>query len=185
MTMFHFLTISNLNISKGILILLDACVLLRESGSIFRLHVVGAETSEISTEHFNCEISRRSLQRHVMYHGRQYGQDKEEYFSEANVFVHPTLNDCFPVVLLEAMQHSLPIISTPVGAIPDMVVDGDNGLLVPENEPVLLADAMRKLIENPEVAHDMGDRGNSFFLQKYTASVFECNLLNIFNEFHM
>lgn len=179
MTMLHFLTISNLNISKGILILLDACVLLRESGSIFRLHVVGAETSEISTEHFNREISRRSLQRHVTYYGRQYGQDKEEHFFKANAFVHPTLNDCFPLVLLEAMQHSLPIISTPVGAISDMVTDGDNGLLIPENDPVALADAMRKLIENPQLAHDMGERGYARFVQYYTTSAFERNLLEI------
>lgn len=180
--MFHFLTISNLNISKGILILLDACVLLHESGSIFHLHVVGAETSEISTEHFNCEISRRSLQRHVTYHGRQYGQDKEEHFSEANAFVHPTLNDCFPLVLLEAMKHSLPIISTSVGAIPDMVSDGVNGLLIPENDPVALADAMRKLIANPQLAHEMGLRGYTRFIQHYTSSIFERNLLEILND---
>lgn len=182
MMIFNFLTISNLNISKGIFILLDAGILLRESGSIFHLHIVGAGTSEISTEHFNHEISRRCLQCHVTYHRRQYGQDKEEIFSKADAFVHPTLNDCYPLVLLEAMQHSLPIISTPVGAIPDMVTDGDNGLLIPENDPVALADAMRKLIETPQLAHDMGERGYARFIQHYTKNVFECNLVNILSE---
>lgn len=180
--MFHFLTITNLNISKGILILLDACVVLEKSGAAFHLHVVGAPTSELSAERFSQEISQRSLQQYVTYHGRQYGKDKEARFAEADAFVHPTLNDCFPLVLLEAMQHSLPMISTPVGAIPDLVIHGENGFLVPENDPVALARAMRTLMENPQLAHDMGERGRARFLQHYTARMFERHLLQILKD---
>ena len=177
--MFHFLTISNLNISKGIFTLLDACVLLKNKGFSYHLHMIGAETAEISAGRFFQEFSRRELQNHVTYHGRQYNQDKENRFSEAEALVHPTLNDCFPLVLLEAMQHSLPVISTPVGAIPDMVTDGDNGFLVPENNPEALAEAMEKLILNPKLARDMGMRGHERFMKNYTAHQFETNLLNI------
>lgn len=115
----------------------------------------------------------------MTYHGRQYNQDKENRFSEAEALVHPTLNDCFPLVLLEAMQHSLPVISTPVGAIPDMVADGDNGFLVPKNNPAALAEAMEKLIFNPQLARNMGMRGHERFMKNYTAHQFETNLLNI------
>ena len=75
--MFHFLTISNLNISKGIFTLLDACVLLKNKGFSYHLHMIGAETAEISAGRFFQEFSRRELQNHVTYHGRQYNQDKE------------------------------------------------------------------------------------------------------------
>ena len=177
--MFHFLTISNLNISKGIFTLLDACVLLKNKGFSYHLHMIGAETAEISSGRFFQEFSRRELQNHVTYHGRQYNQDKENRFSEAEALVHPTLNDCFPLVLLEAMQHSLPVISTPVGAIPDMVADGDNGFLVPKNNPAALAEAMEKLIFNPQLARNMGMRGHERFMKNYTAHQFETNLLNI------
>ncbi|WP_295876842.1 glycosyltransferase family 4 protein [uncultured Akkermansia sp.] len=177
--MFHFLTISNLNASKGIFVLLDACALLKDEGLSFHLHVVGAETAEISGEWFSKELCQRSLQNHVTYHGRQYNQDKENRFSEAAALVHPTLNDCFPLVLLEAMQHSLPIISTPVGAIPDMVREEENGFLVPENDPAALAEAMRKLIEHPQLARDMGRRGYSRFMENHTSNRFETNLLEI------
>ena len=69
--MFHFLTISNLNISKGIFTLLDACVLLKNKGFSYHLHMIGAETAEISAGRFFQEFSRRELQNHVTYHGRQ------------------------------------------------------------------------------------------------------------------
>ncbi len=175
----HFLTISNLNISKGILTLLDACSLLKDCDADFHLHVVGAETVEISATRFSEEIECRGLQEKVTYHGRQYGEDKEQRLAEASVLVHPTLNDCFPLVLLEAMQHQLPIIATPVGAIPDMVVDGENGFIVPEHEAEALANGMKKLIDNPQMAADMGKLGHDRFLKNYTSSTFENNLVKI------
>lgn len=177
--MFYFLSVANLNISKGAIILLDACQNLMEKNVSFCVHFVGSETAEISKKDFLKEIINRRLDEYVIYHGIKYGTEKDVIFNEANAFVHPTLNDCFPLVLLEAMQHSLPIISTPIGAIPDMVTDGDNGLLIPENDPVALACAMRKLIENPQLAHDMGERGYARFVQYYTTSAFERNLLEI------
>lgn len=177
--MFQFLTIANLNTSKGIFVLLDSCVLLKNEGLSFHLHIVGAETEEISGEHFSEKLHQQHLQSHVTYHGRQYNQDKENRFSEAKALVHPTLNDCFPLVLLEAMQHSLPIISTPVGAIPDLVTEGENGFLVPENNPIALAEAMAKMIRNPQTAHEMGVKGYDRFMKNYTSHQFEHNLLNI------
>ncbi len=177
--MYHFLTIANLNSSKGCFILLDACRHLAEWGEEFHLHVVGAETAEISAERFLQEIELRHLEAHVTYHGRQYGEDKEARFAEAQAFVHPTLDDCFPLVLLEAMQHGLPIISTPVGAIPDIVKEGKTGLLVAERDAELLAAAMRRFMQFPQWAEDMGLVGKFRYELSYTAAQFEQNLFKI------
>ena len=168
--MTNFITISNLNESKGILYLLDACRALMQKGEInFHLHIIGAATAEISTKRMELEIRARELTAYVTYHGKQYGKQKEIFLSESDVFVHPTLDDCFPLVLLEAMQHALPIITTPVGAIPDIVEDGLNGILVPENDIDALAHALKRLVASPRLAKQMGERGRNKYIEQYTA----------------
>lgn len=181
--MINFITISNLNESKGILYLLDACRMLAQKGeSDFHLHLIGAATAEISAERVEREICERKLTTYVTYHGKQYGEHKEKLLAEADVFVHPTLDDCFPLVLLEAMQHALPIIATPVGAIPDIVEDGVNGILVPERDAEGVADDMKRLVDAPELVQQMGQHGEEKYLANYTTERFEEHLLNIIKE---
>lgn len=181
--MMHFLTISNLNSSKGTWILLEACCLLQERGvHDFRVHFVGAGTAEISEEDFRGAIETQGLSDVVQYHGRLYGDDKERLLQLSDVFVHPTLNDCFPLVLLEAMQHALPIIATPVGAIPDMVEDGVTGLIIPEQDVKALAEAMQGFIEHPESIRSMGGAALDRFRKYFTKSFFEKRLTIILKE---
>lgn len=178
----HFLTISNLNSSKGTWILLEACHFLQERGvHDFRVHFVGAGTAEISEEDFLGAIETQGLSDVAQYHGRLYGEEKERLLRQADVFVHPTLNDCFPLVLLEAMQHALPIIATPVGAIPDMVEDGVTGLIIPEQDAEALAEAMQSFIEHPERISGMGEAARERFTRQYTVSQFEHQLIQILN----
>ena len=177
--MFHFLSISNLNTSKGTFVLLDAAEFLLAQTSYFHVHFVGAPTAEISEERMQQEIESRSLQEVVTYHGRQYGEDKEQRFAEADCFVHPTLDDCFPLVILEAMQHALPVIATPVGAIPDTVIDGETGILVPVNDAQALADAMARMMEKLSGTCDFGTNSRRLFLENYTVDQFENTLISI------
>lgn len=178
----NFLSISNLNISKGTFVLLDAAALLLQRTTDFHVHFVGAPTAEISTERMLQEIAKRGLQEVVTYHERLYGVDKEVRFVEADCFVHPTLDDCFPLVILEAMQHLLPVISTPVGAIPDMVFDGESGEIVPANDAQAVADRMFAFIRQPELATKMGMSGKQRYEKLFTSSHFEENLLSILSE---
>lgn len=182
--MFQFLTIANLNASKGVLVLLDSCRLLREpkTQEDFRCHLVGAATAELSAERIRKEIVDCGLETCVIYHGRRFGEDKEALFTKANAFLLPTFDDCFPLVILEAMQHALPVISTPVGAIPDMVDEGVTGLLVPTGDAGALARAMRRLMDAPEAARTMGRAGLARFLERHTTQQFEHNLLRILQD---
>lgn len=180
--MFHFLSISNLNTSKGTFVLLDAAALLLQKTTDFHVHFVGAPTAEISAERMQQEIEKRGLQEVVTYHGKQYGEDKEQRFAEADCFVHPTLDDCFPLVILEAMQHSLPVIATPVGAIPDMVIDGETGKLVPVQHAEALAEAMREMQLSPESIERMGQRGCLSYQHYFSRPQFEMRLQNLLYE---
>lgn len=82
-------------------------------------------------------------------------------YAEADVFVLPTWREGFPNVVLEAMAAGLPIVATPVGAIPDAVGDGREGLLVPPRDPDALAAALAKLVADPALRRAMGARARA------------------------
>ena len=134
--MTHFLYLGNLIPDKGVLVLLEACRLMANEDKSFRCHIVGAGSKELSVEDCRSLVESLNLADLVEVHGPLYGDEKEKMWERCAVFVFPTFyhNECFPLVILEAMQHSLPVIATPVGAIPDMVIDGETGILVSEND---------------------------------------------------
>lgn len=174
----HLLFLSNLIESKGVFVLLDALKILADKGLSFYCDFVGGETKEIDNEIFILEVNRRNLGLQVMYHGRKYGAEKERYFTEADIFVFPTYyhNETFGLVNLEAMAHHLPIVSTNEGGIPDVVQDGVNGIICERNNAESLAAAIEKLLLNPELRKQMGQKGYEIFHQNFTLDKFESNL---------
>lgn len=184
--MIRFLFLGNLIPSKGVPVLMDACQRLKERNLPFLCHVAGAPTIEMSMEQARHMIQDSGLISCVTLCGGVYGERKEELFKICDVFVFPTQypNECFPLVLLEAMQHALPIIATPVGAIPDMVEDGVSGLIIPEQDARALAEAMASFIEHPERIRSMGAAARERFLGKYTKTHFEQNLILILKGKH-
>jgi glycosyltransferase involved in cell wall biosynthesis len=86
-------------------------------------------------------------------------------FAQASIFVLPCVyaadggSDNLPTVIMEAMAAGLPVISTPVAGVPEMVVDGETGYLVPEHDPGALAARIRTLLGDPGQAQAMGLAG--------------------------
>ena len=159
-------------------VLLNALKILADKGVSFYCDFVGGETKEIDNEKFTLEVNRRNLGRQVIYLGRKYGAEKERYFTDADIFVFPTYygNECFPLVLLEAMQYGLPCITTNEGGIPDMVQDGVNGIICERQNAESLAAAIEKLLLNPELRKQMGQKGFEIFKERFTLDKFESNL---------
>ena len=169
----RLLFLSNLIESKGIYVLLEACRMLKEEGIVFQCDYVGGESKLISGESFRNAIAERGLTDCVTYHGPQYGAAKDRFFRGADIFVQPTSDDCFPLTLVEAMQYRLPIVSTDVGAIPDIVTDGVNGFVCPQRDVDALAVALRKLIGDRQLRVAMGQRGYELYRERMTLEVFE------------
>lgn len=171
----HILFLSNLIESKGCLVLLDACKILKEKGISFCCDFVGGDTKEISADIFNKEIADRGLTDCAIYHGRKYGSDKDEFWAKADIFAFPTYyyNECFPLVLLEAMEQRVACVSTIEGGIRDIIDDGNTGFVVSHQNAQETADVIEKLILNPELCLLMGAAGRKKFEKQFTEERFE------------
>ena len=82
-------------------------------------------------------------------------------------------NECFPLVLLEAMEHGLPCISTTEGGIPGIVDDGKTGFLVPKHDVAVLADKIQLLLNDSVLRSNMGKVGKEKSEKEFTLEVFE------------
>ena len=153
--------------------MLDACRVLKERGLQFVCDFVGGETKEIDRATFEAAVKERDLEGIVCYHGPKYGEEKEEYWRQADIFVQPTFDDCFPLTLVEAMQHRLPIVSTDVGAIPDMIKEEVNGFICPQRDVDSLVTALEKLITDPILRQQMGEQGYQRYQEEFTLEAFE------------
>lgn len=180
----RLLFLSNLIESKGVLVLLDALKVVTEKGCRVVCDFVGGETAEMDARRFDEEVARRQLQHVAVYHGKKYGADKETYWGRADIFVFPTFypNECFPLVLLEAMQHALPCISTREGAIPEIIADGRTGLLVDRKSVDELADAIIRLAGDTTARMTMGEAARKAFEQHYRLEDFERKMCAILHE---
>lgn len=116
----------------------------------------------------------------VFYHGRKYGYEKNELLSSADLFVFPTYyyNECLPLVIIEAMQKHIAVISTTEGGISDLIDDTKTGLQVKKNNALDLAEKMQMILENPELCRKMGESGFIKYKKEFTLGRFEQNFLD-------
>jgi glycosyltransferase involved in cell wall biosynthesis len=100
-------------------------------------------------------------------------------YAEADVFVFPTLADCAPLVVPEAMAAALPVVTTRVGAIPEMVTDGEQGLLVAPGDGAGLRAAIERLLGDAPLRARMGAAGRGRVEAEYDAERNAGRLLDV------
>lgn len=115
------------------------------------------------------------------FHGKKYNGDKNVFFDNADIFVFPTYyyNECFPLVLLEAMEHAVPCISTREGGVSAIIDDGVNGFIVEKRDANALADRIEFLLTHPEERTRMGIAGYQKFKNEFTLPKFETRMKQI------
>lgn len=174
------LFLSNLIKSKGVFTLIEACKILQQKEYDFICNFVGGE-GDIYADQFQAEVEEKGLTSKVRYLGRMYGSDKDEIYKQSDIFVLPTFyhNECFPLVLLEAMQYELPVISTKEGGIRDIVEENITGFLVEQNNPIELADKLAVLLNNEAMRLEMGKAGHTKYKKEFTLQTFESKLQEI------
>lgn len=173
----RILFLSNLYKAKGVYTLLDACNELKERGLNYVCDIVGDTTRQINAQTLKEQIAARSLEDFIVYHGALYEAQKHHMLSQADIFTLPTHNEAFPLVVIEAMMHSLPVVASDIGGIADMVRDDVNGWTVKTADAKALADKLELLIKDAELRERMGEASGQIYNKEYTQEQFEKNLL--------
>ena len=107
-------------------------------------------------------IARAGIAAHTTLLGRLSDEDLHRTLASATLFVHPTRYEGSPLVMLEAMAHRLPIVASAVGGIPDKVIPGETGWLVPPDDPAALGAAIRSALgQPPAILRAVGERGRA------------------------
>jgi glycosyltransferase involved in cell wall biosynthesis len=84
-----------------------------------------------------------------------------------DIFVLPSISEGLPMCMLEAMAMRKPIVATAVGGVPEVVVDGETGILIPAKDPASLASAIADLLAVPKRLRQMGDKGREVALHLF------------------
>ncbi len=129
-------------------------------------------------------IKRAELDSVVDLPGGLYNKKKTKAFQESDIFVYPTKNDAFGLVIIEAMQHGLPVISSPEGAIPEIIDNGRNGFIVDPNNISQLTDKVLKLVNDKNLRLKMGMEARKKYEEKYTIDVYQKNLAMAIDYFN-
>jgi glycosyltransferase involved in cell wall biosynthesis len=177
---FTILYISNLFVSKGIIVFIKSLNLLKQRGYRFKAHIVGNESEIKRSDLIRLFVEYNLTTDEVEYLGPKYGDEKWKEYLNADVLVFPTLNDIWGLVILEAMQASIPVIASIDGAIPEIIDDNVTGFLVEKNKPEQICEKLEFLQNNPHVAKMMGLNGRKRFLEKYSYEQFEKDMLKTF-----
>jgi len=99
------------------------------------------------------------LSNHVHFHGRQPAQQVQQMYENADICLLPSLSEGLSNVALEAMEMELPVVSTFVGGMGEVITDGVEGFLVPPYQPKIMAEKAALLIDDPELRIMMGKAG--------------------------
>ena len=150
---------------KGVGVLLQALGILREEHPRvpWRLLIVGDGPSRSS---LSAQCARLGLEDCVVFAGER--QDVPQILQALDVFVLPSRYEGFGIAIIEAMAAGLPVVASAVGGIPEIVVPGSTGWLVPSGNPKALADAIAICAENRDQRRQFGARGRERVAQYFS-----------------
>lgn len=151
-----FLYVGRIEQRKGLKTLLQACAILKNQGySNYTLLIVGKGPQREELEAF---VKEQNLQEQVSWQGWVEYKLLGAYFQQADVFVFPTFEDVWGMVVPEAMVFGKPILCSSGAAARELIAEGENGYIFDPHNPEQLAEQMRRFLENPDLIASMGER---------------------------
>jgi glycosyltransferase involved in cell wall biosynthesis len=171
---------------KGFDVLVEACAVLRKQGVAVEALIVG-ESGEHEAE-IRRRIAELDLGAHVRLAGPMEQSKLYEEYRRAGAFCLPCRvldngdRDGIPNVLVEAMACGVPVVTTGVSGIPEVVSDGVNGQLVPPDDPQALAAALARLAREPRFASRLASAGRETVRERFDGDRFAAQLAALFRE---
>ena len=170
-------TVASLTAKKGHAFLFEAVARLRAQNIACTLVLAGDGPER---QRLQATAERLGLTEFVHFLGSV--PDVGSVLAVADVIVLPSVVEGLPLALLEAMLAGKPVVATAVGGIPEVIVSGDNGLLVPPCDEAALTDAIARVLQSPEVGERIGTRGRSTVQQHFTEAAYLRSLEAIYTE---
>jgi glycosyltransferase involved in cell wall biosynthesis len=170
----RLLAVGRLVRKKGLDTFVDACALLHTRGLDFEA-VIAGETGDHEPE-VRARVTAAGLEDRVRFLGPLTQAALFEQYQQATVFALPCRvledgdRDGIPNVLMEAMACGVPVVTTGVSGITELVRDGENGLIVEPDRPDELADALHRLLKDPGLAQQLAGQGRATVAEQFDAA---------------
>jgi glycosyltransferase involved in cell wall biosynthesis len=167
----RFLSTGRLVPFKGFDILIEACAQLQNRALNFACEIIGDGPLRADLE---ARVVRHHLQERIHFAGEQSQNYVLQALRKSDIFVLASAldergaSDIFPTVIAEAMASEMPVVSTTVAGIPELVANGKTGLLVPPRDAPALADAMERVARDENLRNDFGRAGRLRIEHEFT-----------------
>jgi colanic acid/amylovoran biosynthesis glycosyltransferase len=180
---FRLVSVCRIEPKKGLIELVEAVGLLRGRGLLVEAHLIGGVDDSESSRAYDAALRERiaalNLADHIVLAGRRSEAEINECFRASHVFVAPFVEtvtgdkDGVPTSLLEGMSSALPVVATDAGSITEVITHEEDGLIVPQKDPRALADAVARLLRDPELRAVLGARAASRVRETFNVSTCE------------
>jgi glycosyltransferase involved in cell wall biosynthesis len=173
----HILFLGEIGPRKGVPELVAALAALPRDGA-WRATLAGNG----AVDQTRGDVARLGLAEKVTVRGWAGPQDVERLLRDADVLVLPSHHENLPMSVIEGMAYGLAVVTTPVGAVPDIIVSGETGLLCPPGDPLSLAEALRTVVSDPGLRKRLGRAAQAFHRERLDAPAFVQRLKSVWAE---
>lgn len=180
----NVLYLANLYESKGIFTLIRSIPKVLVKTKKVQFLIAGPWQDNSVKKRVLSYVKRNKIAKNVHFLGGIYGDQKEELFQKSDIFVFPSHYpfEAFGLVNLEAMQVGMPVITTNIGALPEMVLDEQTGFIIPPENPDILAEKINLLVNDPHLRRKLGNEGKARFSLMYSFDAYSSNVQEILTD---
>ncbi len=181
----RILFVSNLFPSKGIYELIRIFQLLAKEHNNIELLIMGDFMRRRYRNSFFRMLRSVDVFDRICLLGARFGEEKWKVYQKADIFLFPSMFDeeCMPLVVLEAMMFALPVVTSDIGAMSDIVRHKTNGFLIQPKDTRMFVRALNLLICDKQMREQMGQAGRDLYLENYALDKFEVNLHHILMDY--
>jgi glycosyltransferase involved in cell wall biosynthesis len=152
---------------KGIFDILEAIPFVIEDHECARFLFLGEEEIAGEKQKILQICGDPRIQEHVCFLGWVTGEKKRACYQEADIFILPSYAENLPFALLEAMAVGLPVVTTPVGGIPEIIQDGENGFLIEPGSKTQLKERILQLLKDPQLRQRLGKNAQKTIIESF------------------